>query len=107
RRDAADVEEEIAALATMTEDALLLITADDGSGGVTATEHDEPHTVSDHIPLVHAGKDVTRRHQLTRPVSQLDIPATVLWRLGVDVPSCYEGAPLTDAFAPDVVGAPA
>jgi len=25
----------------------------------------------------------------------------------VDVPACYEGAPLTDAFAPDVVGAPA
>ncbi len=106
-RAAAEVDAAIGALASWTEDALLLITADHGGGGVTATEHDEPHPVNDHIPLVLAGKDVTRRHQLTRPVSLLDIPATVLWRLGVDVPACYEGAPLTDAFAPDVVGAPA
>jgi len=106
-RAAGEVDAAIGALASWTEDALLLIAADHGGGGVTPTDHDEPHPVNDHIPLVLAGKDVTRRHQLTRPVSLLDIPATVLWRLGADVPACYEGAPLTDAFAPDVVGAPA
>jgi len=106
-RAAAEVDAAIGALASWTEDALLLITADHGGGGVTPTDHDEPHPVNDHIPLVLAGPGVTRRHQLTRAVSLLDVPPTVLWRFGVEVPACYEGAPLTDAFARDVVGAPA
>ena len=106
-RAAAEVDAAIGALASWTEDALFLITADHGGGGVVPTEHDEPHPTNDHIPLVLAGRGVTRRHQLTRAVSLLDVPATVLWRLGVDVPPTYEGAPLTDAFVPDVVGAPA
>jgi N-acetylglucosamine-6-sulfatase len=63
-------------------------------------EHDEPHAVNDHIPLVVAGPGVARRHELTRPVSLLDLPATILWWFGVDVPGCYEGRPLTEAFRP-------
>ena len=65
---------------------------------MTATEHDEPHPVNDHIPLVVAGPGVTRRHQVTRSVSLLDLPATILWWFGIEIPGCYEGRPLTDAF---------
>jgi hypothetical protein len=42
---------------------------------------------------------VTRRHQLTRAISLLDVPATVLWWFGVPVPDGYEGRPLAEAFA--------
>ena len=76
-----------------------IVTADHGGGGVTANEHDEPHPVNDHIPLILAGPGVTRRHQLTRTISLLDVPATVLWWFGVPVPTCYEGRPLSEAFA--------
>jgi arylsulfatase A-like enzyme len=41
-----------------------------------------------------------RRHQLTRRVSLLDLPPTVLWWFGVDVPATYEGRVLTQAFQP-------
>src|SRR5207245_197335 len=77
-----------------------VVTGDHGGGGVRANEHDEPHPVNDHIPLVVAGPGVTRRHQLTRAISLLDIPATVLWWFGVAVPDGYEGRPLLDAFVP-------
>ncbi|HEV8382085.1 MAG TPA: hypothetical protein VGQ29_10890, partial [Gemmatimonadales bacterium] len=72
--------------------------ADHGGGGVSTHDHAEPHPSNDHIPLILAGPEVTRRHQLTRPVSLLDIPPTVLWWFGLDVPVCYEGRVLTQAF---------
>jgi predicted AlkP superfamily pyrophosphatase or phosphodiesterase len=96
---AAEVDAAVGLLSAWTDDAVFLITADHGGGGVTATEHDEPHPVNDHIPLVLAGPGVTRRHQLTRPISLLDVPATALWWFGVHVPECYEGRPLAEAFA--------
>lgn len=97
---AADVDAAIGALGSWTDDAVLIVTADHGGGGVRANEHDDPHPVNDHIPLVLAGPGVTRRHQLTRPISILDIPATVLWWFGVPVPEGYEGRPLAEAFVP-------
>ncbi len=60
-----------------------------------------------YTPYVVAGRGVTRRHQLTRPVSLLDIPATVLWSFGLEVPPCYQGRPLTGAFTGDRVSVPA
>src|SRR5437870_7710209 len=97
---AAEVDAAIGQLSQWTDDAVFIVTADHGGGGVTVNEHDEPHPVNDHIPLVVAGPGVTRRHQLTRAISLLDIPATVLWWFGVAVPDGYEGRPLLDAFVP-------
>jgi predicted AlkP superfamily pyrophosphatase or phosphodiesterase len=103
---AAEVDAAIGSLAEWADQAVFIVTADHGGGGVRANEHDDPHPVNDHIPLVVAGPGVTRRHQLTRPISLLDIPATVLWWFGLPVPDRYEGRPLEDAFAPAPRGAP-
>lgn len=97
---AREVDAAIGLLSSAVEDAVLIVTADHGGGGVFANEHDEPHPVNDRIPLVLAGPRVTRRHQLTRPISLLDIPPTVLWWFGMPAPECYEGRPLTEAFVP-------
>jgi hypothetical protein len=58
----------------------------------------EPHIVNERIPLILAGPDVTRHHQLTRPVSLLDVPPTLLWWFGLEIPGCYEGRVLRQAF---------
>lgn len=97
---AAEADAAIGTLATWTDDAVFIVTADHGGGGVRADDHDEPHPVNDHIPLVVAGPGVARRHQLTRPISLLDVPATVLWWFGVPLPETYEGRPLAEAFVP-------
>lgn len=95
---AAEVDAAIGVLAECTDQAVFMVTADHGGGGVRADDHDEPHPVNDHIPLVVAGPGVTRRHQLTRPISLLDVPPTVLWWFGLTVPEGYEGRPLAEAF---------
>jgi len=100
----AEVDAAIGALAAWTSDTVFVVTADHG-GGVTSTEHDETHPENEHIPLIVAGPGVPRRHQLTRPVSLLDVPATVLWWFGVPVPDGYEGRPLAEAF-PAVAATP-
>lgn len=98
RAAAVEVDAAIGVLADLTDHALLIVMADHGGGGVTTHDHAEPHPVNDHIPLILAGPDVTRHHQLTRQVSLLDIPPTLLWWFGLDVPVCYEGRVLTQAF---------
>ena len=103
---AAEVDAAVGLLSPWTDDTVFIVTADHGGGGVTANEHDEPHPVNDHIPLIVAGPGVTRRHQLTRAISLLDVPATVLWWFGVPVPDGYEGRPLAEAFAPVSCPAP-
>jgi hypothetical protein len=97
---AAEVDAAVGQVSGWTDDSVVIVTADHGGGGVTPTEHDEPHPVNDHVPLIIAGPGVTRRHQLTRAISLLDVPATVLWWFGVPVPGCYEGRPLAEAFVP-------
>src|SRR5918996_1297430 len=95
---AAEVDTAVGALAEFLWDALLLVVSDHGGGGVTPTHHHEPHPTNDRIPLVMAGYGVTRRHQLTRPVSILDVPPTLCHWFGVPVPGGYEGRALTEAF---------
>jgi len=95
---AAEVDAAIGALVSWTEEVTFIVTADHGGGGVHPREHDDAHPLNDAIPLVLAGPGVTRRHELVRPVSLLDLPATILWWFGVDVPACYEGRPITEAF---------
>jgi arylsulfatase A-like enzyme len=79
-------------------DSLLLVLADHGGGGVEPKDHDAPHPTNDRIPLVLAGPRIRRRHVLREPASLLDVPPTLLWSLGVDVPVEYEGRVLYDAF---------
>ena len=95
---AGEIDTAIGALSGLADDSLMIVLADHGGGGVTEHDHAEPHPVNDRIPLILAGPDVTRRHQLTRGVSLLDVPPTVLWWSGVDVPASYEGRVLSQAF---------
>ena len=97
---AAEVDAAIGLLSQWTDEAVLIATADHGGGGVQHTDHDEPHPLNDHIPLVLAGPGVTRHQQLTAPVSILDLPATLLWWFGREIPTSYEGRPLAEAFQP-------
>lgn len=98
RQAAVEIDAAIGVLADVTEHALLIVMADHGGGGVSTHDHAEPHPTNEHIPLILAGPDVTRRHQLTRQVSLLDVPPTLLWWFGLDVPVTYEGRVLTQAF---------
>jgi type I phosphodiesterase/nucleotide pyrophosphatase len=98
RQAAVEIDAAIGVLADVTEHTLLIVMADHGGGGVSTHDHAEPHPINDHIPLILAGPDVTRRHQLKRQVSLLDIPPTLLWWFGLDVPVAYEGRVLTQAF---------
>ena len=77
---------------------LLLVLSDHGGGGVEPRDHNAIHPLNERIPMVLAGPLVRRRHRIRRPVSLLDVPATVLWALGVEVPASYEGRILEDAF---------
>lgn len=88
-------------------DSLFVVLADHGGGGVEPTDHDAPHPINDRIPLVLAGPRIRRRHVLREPVSLLDVPPTLLWSLGLDVPPEYEGRVLHDAFitVPEAVDA--
>ena len=97
---ASEVDAAIGMLADVADDSLFIVLADHGGGGVNPRDHGEPHPVNDHIPFVLAGPAVTRRHQLTRAVSLLDLPPTLLWWFGVDIPVSYEGRVLSEAFAP-------
>jgi phosphopentomutase len=97
---AAEVDAAVGLLSRKVDDALVLVVADHGGGGVLATEHHHPHPVNERIPLVLAGPGVAREHRLEGPVSLLDVSATVLWWFGTPVPDSYEGRPLLEAFAP-------
>jgi hypothetical protein len=94
------VDAAVALLRSAVVDSLLVVLADHGGGGVAPTDHDAPHPVNDRIPLIIAGPRVRRRCTLQRPVSILDVPPTLLWWLGVNVPLEYEGRVLEEALAP-------
>jgi hypothetical protein len=96
-RSAADIDGALDVFAHGLGDATVFVLADHG-GGVYPRDHDLPHPANDHIPLVVAGRSTRRRCLLAEPISILDVPATVLWHLGVPVPETYEGRVLRDAF---------
>jgi len=96
---AAEIDVAVGRLSGWVDDALLLFLADHGGGGVRPEDHDEPHPVNDHIPIIIGGVGATRRHQLTRPVSILDVPATLLWWYSRPIPPSYEGRPLAEALS--------
>jgi predicted AlkP superfamily pyrophosphatase or phosphodiesterase len=94
------VDAAVSLLRATVADSLLVVLADHGGGGVAPTDHDAPHPVNDRIPLILAGPRVRRRCTLQRPASLLDVPPTLLWWLGVEVPVEYEGRVLREALTP-------
>jgi arylsulfatase A-like enzyme len=77
---------------------LLIACADHGGGGATPKHHNSAHPDDRTIPVLLAGGAVMPG-RLRDDVQWLDIPATVLWALGVARPAAYEGRPLSEAFA--------
>jgi hypothetical protein len=100
RAAATEVDGAIHTLAEHRRDALLVVLADHGGGGIRAREHDEPHPLNELIPLVLAGPDVHRGQVLAGEASLLDVPPTILWSFGAPVPESYEGRVLEEAFVP-------
>jgi hypothetical protein len=90
----------LAAIADVERDpgTLLIALADHGGGGVEPRDHDSDHPLNRTIPLLLAGGAVCGE-ELDEP-SLLDVPATVLWALGVPLPDSYTGRPLYEAFTP-------
>src|SRR5262245_35433264 len=76
---------------------LLIMCADHGGGGVVADNHDSAHPLDRTIPVMLLGGRVSPT-ELEESVGLLDIPATVLWALGIAVPSSFTGRPLDAAF---------
>jgi arylsulfatase A-like enzyme len=97
-RAAAELDAAVGLFASGLGDGTLMVLSDHGGGGVTPREHHEPHAMNDWIPIVIAGRGARRHRVLGDPVSLLDIPPTILWRLGVPIPECYEGRVLREAF---------
>jgi arylsulfatase A-like enzyme len=76
---------------------LMIALADHGGGGVVANDHDSEHPDDRTVPVILAGASVHAGMSLDF-TSLLDIPATILWALGVRRPSSYSGRPLVEAF---------
>jgi predicted AlkP superfamily pyrophosphatase or phosphodiesterase len=76
---------------------LLIALADHGGGGRTLTHHDSDHPLDRTIPMVLAGGAVAPGY-LGPDARLIDVPASVLWALGVRRPESYAGRPLLQAF---------
>jgi len=79
------------------DDTLLIALADHGGGGRVATHHDSAHPLDCTIPIFLEGAGVLPQ-RLPDGLSILDVPATVLWALGIARPARYAGRPITEAF---------
>jgi arylsulfatase A-like enzyme len=76
---------------------LLIACSDHGGGGATTTDHDSDHPLDTTIMVMVAGAAV-EAGRLAAPVSLLDVPATLLWALGVPRPASYAGRVLHEGF---------
>jgi predicted AlkP superfamily pyrophosphatase or phosphodiesterase len=77
---------------------LVIALADHGGGGATRKHHDSAHLLDTTIPVMLAGGAVVPG-ELGAEVSLTDVPATILWALGIARPESYAGRPLLRAFA--------
>lgn len=98
---AGDLDEALGRLVALTgvldePSTLLIALADHGGGGFNRYDHDSAHPLDRSIPVLLCGGGVARTE--LRDVSLLDIPATILWALGLPIPAGYAGRPLRDAF---------
>lgn len=76
---------------------LVIACADHGGGGAKRTAHDSDAPADTTIPIILAGGDVWPG-DLGQDVAFADLPATLLWSLGIPVPATYAGRPLAHAF---------
>jgi predicted AlkP superfamily pyrophosphatase or phosphodiesterase len=76
---------------------LLIVCADHGGGGGALRSHDSSHHADTTIPVILAGGAV-RAGDLGHDVQFGDIPATLVWALGLPQPESYAGRPLVHAF---------
>jgi len=74
-------------------DTLLIALADHGGGGIDPRDHESDHPHDRIVPLLVAGRRVIRG-EIGAGTSLLDVPATILWALGLERPATYEGVPL-------------
>jgi predicted AlkP superfamily pyrophosphatase or phosphodiesterase len=77
---------------------LVIALADHGGGGATPKHHDSAHPLDTTIPVLLAGGAVVPG-ELGTSVTLPDVPATILWALGLARPESYAGRPLLQAFA--------
>ena len=77
---------------------LVIALADHGGGGATPKHHDSAHPLDTTIPVLLAGGAVVPG-ELGSGVEITDVPATILWALGLSRPLSYVGRPLLQAFA--------
>lgn len=77
---------------------LLIALADHGGGGARADHHDSDHALDRTIPIVLAGGGV-RPGVIDGGASILDVPATILWALGLPRPESFAGFPIVAPFA--------
>lgn len=89
----------LASFADVPEDphTLLIAMADHGGGGIDSKDHESDHPLDRTIPVLLAGGGVVPG-ELAPDTTLLDVPATVLWALGVVRPASYQGRPLAEAF---------
>ncbi len=83
---------------------LLVVCADHGGGGARTTDHDSAHPLDTTIPIVLAGAGVAAC-DLAAGATLLDVPPTILWTLGVEIPRAYSGRPLREAFGREAAAA--
>jgi predicted AlkP superfamily pyrophosphatase or phosphodiesterase len=83
---------------------LVIACADHGGGGALQNSHDSDHHFDTTIPVILAGGDV-HAGDLGADVAFADLPATLLWSLGVTIPATYAGRPLVQAFHRNEVAA--
>ena len=98
---AGSVDRALVALDPLLQDpeALLIVTADHGGGGVLPADHDHAHPLNDDIPLLVAGTGVALGHVGTESVTLLDLAPTLLDAFGVRPPELWEGRSFRNAFA--------
>lgn len=90
---------------TTDQEALVVLTADHGGGGVIGNDHDHPHPVNETIPIAMLGGRVAPGVVASENVRLLDIPPTVLHGFGGTAPAGYEGRVIHEAFATELVWA--
>jgi predicted AlkP superfamily pyrophosphatase or phosphodiesterase len=84
---------------------LLITVSDHGGGGMDPRNHDSDHPLDRQILLMLNGGSV-QPAILPDGASILDVPATVLWALGIAAPADYAGRPLVGGFRRDDTPAP-
>ena len=82
-------------------DTMLIALADHGGGGAIHNDHESDHPLDRTIPMVLTGGGIAPQTSLP-DANLLDVPATILWALGVARPASYDGRPLAEVATPSL-----